>query len=297
FAFSKGDVVVNTILEHHSNILPWRSLSKEGVILKTVGIKDNLSLDLDELARILDEGNVKLVTVCHVSNVTGTINPIEKIAELCHAHGAKLCVDAAQSVPKMKIDVQKLGCDYMAFSGHKMLAPSGTGALWMKEADLEPLILGGGMVESVSDTSYVTKSGYAKYEAGTPNISGGIGFGAAADYLTEIGMDAVEARERRLTNQLIHALEKINGLHLFCAKDETNRVGAVSFTLDGIEPHEAAAILDEEYGIAVRSGMHCAEPLMRALGANSGTIRATPAFYNTESEINLLAAAVREMME
>ena len=297
FAFSKGDVVVNTILEHHSNILPWRSLSRNGVILKTVGIKDDLSLDLDELRRFLDEGNVKLVSVCHVSNVTGTVNPIQQIAELCHAHGAKLCVDAAQSVPKMKVDVQTLGCDYMAFSGHKMLAPSGTGALWMKEADLEPLILGGGMVESVSDTSYVAKSGYAKYEAGTPNISGGIGFGAAADYLTEIGMEKVEARERELTNQLICALEKIKGVHLFCAKDAANRVGAVSFTLEGIEPHEAAAVLDEEYGIAVRSGMHCAEPLMRALGAESGTIRATPAFYNTESEINLLAAAVREMME
>ena len=297
FPFKPGDVVVNSVLEHHSNTLPWRALKNSGVTLKTVGIRDDLSLDMDELRRILDEGNVRLVTVCHVSNVTGTINPIKEIADLCHAHGAKLCVDAAQSVPKMKVDVKELGCDYMAFSGHKMLAPTGTGALWMKEEDLEPLLLGGGMVESVSDTDYVPVKGYAKYEAGTPNISGGIGFGAAADYLSEIGMDAVEAREKKLTSLLITALEKIKGVHLFCAKNEACRIGAVSFTLDGIAPHEAAVTLDEEYGIAVRSGMHCAEPLMRRLGAASGTIRATPAFYNTESEVNMLAAAVREMLE
>ena len=297
FPFTAGDVVVNTILEHHSNTLPWRALKNIGVTLRTIGLREDLSLDMDELTRILDEGNVKLVTVCHVSNVTGTVNPVREISDLCHRHGAKLCVDAAQSVPKMKVDVEALGCDYMAFSGHKMLAPTGTGAFWIKEDNLEPLILGGGMVESVSDDSYVPIKGYAKFESGTPNISGGIGFGAAADYLSAIGMDAVEARERKLTALLISALEKIEGVHLFCAKDENARIGAVSFTLDGISPHEAATVLDEEYGIAVRSGMHCAEPLMRRLGAVSGTIRATPAFYNTESEINMLAAAVREMLE
>ncbi len=297
FSFKSGDVVITTVLEHHSNLLPWRALRDTGVVVKMLGIKDDLSLDLNELAHLLEMNLVKMVTICHVSNVTGIINPIPEIAKLCHAHGAKLCVDAAQSVPKMRIDVEALECDYLAFSGHKMLGPSGIGALWMRETDLTPLMLGGGMVESVSDTGYVPAKGYEKYEAGTPNISGGIGLGAAADYLTSIGMDAVENRERHLTSQLIAALEKIDGVQLYCAKNPVMRIGAVSFTLKGISPHEAAAVLDDEYGIAVRSGMHHAEPLMRRLGAMEGTIRATPAFYNTETEISMLAAAVRELLK
>ncbi|HJJ36307.1 MAG TPA: aminotransferase class V-fold PLP-dependent enzyme [Methanocorpusculum sp.] len=297
FAFRPGDAVVTTVLEHHSNILPWRELQKNGVGVRMLDIDDSLALDLQALAHLLETEPVKMVTVCHVSNVTGTVNPIAEIARMCHAHGAKLCVDAAQSAPKMRIDVEELGCDYLAFSGHKMLGPSGTGALWMRDADLAPLIVGGGMVERVSDTDYVPAKGYQRYEAGSPNISGGIGFGAAVDYLSEIGMDSIEARERRLTAKLIEELERIRGVTLYCAKNPAMRIGAVSFTLAGISAHEAAALLDEEYGIAVRSGMHCTEPLMRRLGAPEGTIRATPAFYTTETEVNMLAAAVREIME
>ena len=297
FPFKPGDVVVTTILEHHSNLLPWRALQKYGVTVKTVGITEDLALDLNELQHILETEPVKLVTVCHVSNVTGTINPIADIAKMCHDHGAKLCVDGAQSVPRMHVDVEALGCDYLAFSGHKMLGPAGTGALWMREADLEPMILGGGMVEHVSDTDYTPAKGYAKYEAGTPNVSGALGLGAAAEYLSALGMDAVEARERKLTEQLIAALQEIKGVHLYCAHNPAMRIGAVSFALDGISAHEAAAILDDEYSIAVRTGMHCAEPLMRRLGAEEGTIRATPSFFTTESEVNMLAAAVRELLE
>jgi len=153
------------------------------------------------------------------------------------------------------------------------------------------------MVESVSDTDYVPAKGYQQYEAGSPNISGGIGFGAAVDYLSAIGMEQIEARERLLTSQLIAELERINGVKLYCAKNPSMRLGAVSFTIDGISAHEAAAVIDDEYGIAVRSGMHCTEPLMRRLGAPEGTIRATPAFYTTETEISMLAAAVREIVE
>ena len=166
----------------------------------------------------------------------------------------------------------------------------------MREENLEPLFLGGGMVESVSDDSFVPAAGYAKYEAGTPNVSGGIGLGAAVDYLENIGMDAVSARERKLTDLLIDGLEKIEGVTIYACRDADARVGAVSFSIEGVHPHEVSAWLDEEHGIAVRSGMHCAEPLMRRLGAENGTVRATVSFYNTESEINTLVSVIRELL-
>ena len=295
FPFNEGDTVVLTELEHHSNILPWRAL--KGVNIRIVKIKDDFTLDMDELKRILEEDkSVRLVTVTHASNVTGTVNPVEEIGKLCKNAGVALCIDGAQAVPHMKVDVEKIGADYYIFSGHKMFGPTGTGVLWMREENLEPLILGGGMVESVSDDSYVPAKGYAKYESGTPNISGGIGLSAAVDYLEAIGMDAVSAREKKLTDLLIEGLEKIEGVEIFACKDADSRVGAVSFNVPGVHPHELSAWLDEEHGIAVRSGMHCAEPLMRRLGADNGTVRATLSFYNTESEVNTLVSVIRELL-
>jgi cysteine desulfurase/selenocysteine lyase len=295
FPFNEGDTVVLTQLEHHSNILPWRAL--KGVNIRIVKIKDDFTLDMDELKRILEEDKtVRLVTVTHASNVTGTVNPVEEIGKLCRKAGVAFCIDGAQAVPHMKVDVEKICADYYIFSGHKMFGPTGTGVLWMREENLEPLILGGGMVESVSDDSYVPAKGYAKYESGTPNISGGIGLAAAVDYLEALGMDAVHAREKKLTNLLIEGLEKIEGVELFACKDADSRVGAVSFNVPGVHPHELSAWLDEEHGIAVRSGMHCAEPLMRRLGASNGTVRASLSFYNTESEVNTLVSLIRELL-
>ena len=295
FPFNEGDTVVLTELEHHSNILPWRAL--KGVNIRIVKIKDDFTLDMDELKRILEEDKtVRLVTVTHASNVTGTVNPVEEIGKLCRKAGVAFCIDGAQAVPHMKVDVEKICADYYIFSGHKMFGPTGTGVLWMREENLEPLILGGGMVESVSDDSYVPAKGYAKYESGTPNISGGIGLAAAVDYLEALGMDAVHAREKKLTDLLIEGLEKIEGVELFACKNANSRVGAVSFNVPGVHPHELSAWLDEEHGIAVRSGMHCAEPLMRRLGASNGTVRASLSFYNTESEVNTLVSLIRELL-
>lgn len=227
-----GDVVVTTALEHHSNPLPWRALEKYGVTLRIVGIRPDLTLDMDAFAAAMDD-SVRLVVVTQASNVTGTIVPVAEIAVLCRRYGALLSVDAAQSVPYMPVDVRALdvralGADFLSFSGHKMCGPTETGVLWMKEPILEPLFLGVGMVEHVTDDGFVPAEGFHRYEAGTPNIAGGIGLG------------------------------------------------------------EAAAYLDDEGGIMVRSGMHCAEPLMRQLGCPDGTIRASLAFYNTESEIDTL---------
>ncbi|MDO5844973.1 MAG: aminotransferase class V-fold PLP-dependent enzyme [Methanocorpusculum sp.] len=292
--FKEGDVIVTTILEHHSNILPWRELKKKGVEIRTAGLNPDLTLNMDEFAKLMDE-SVKLVTVTHASNVTGTVTPIAEISALCKKYGALLCVDGAQSVPHMAVDVEKLGIDYLAFSGHKMFGLMGTGVLWMRDANLEPLILGGGMIESVSDDSYVPAEGFRKYEAGTPNVSGFIGLGEAVDYLEKIGMEDIERRERYLTDMLIDGLCEIKGVHVHSCKKSSARIGAVSFTVDGYNPHEIAEWLDEEHSICVRSGFHCAEPLMRYLGLLNGTVRASLSFYNTESEIKTLIAVLKDL--
>jgi len=298
YPFETGDTVVTTVLEHHSNLLPWRELKSKGVNVIVLDIKDDLTLNLDELRRILETNkSVKLVTTTHVSNVTGTINPIEEISKLCHSHGVKLCVDGSQSIPHMSIDVEKLGVDFFAFSGHKMCGPTGIGVLWMKEPILKPLLVGGGMVESVSDDGYEIKEGYAGYEAGTPNISGAIGLGATVDYLSGIGMESVEKRVKLLSSLLIDGLKKIPEIHLFCSGDRSMQGSSVSFVVDGYSPNEVASWLDDEHAIAVRSGFHCCEPLMRRIGCPHGTVRASIAFYNTESEVNTLVSVLRELLE
>lgn len=290
-----GDVIVTTALEHHSNLLPWRALEKYGVTLRIVGLRPDLTLDMDAFAAAMDD-SVRLAAVTQASNVTGTIVPVAEIAGLCRRYGALLAVDAAQSVPHMPVDVRALGADFLSFSGHKMCGPTGTGVLWMKEPILEPLFLGGGMVEQVTDDGFTPAEGFHRYEAGTPNIAGGIGLGEAAAFLKEIGMHQIEVRERELCSRLIEKLSAVPGVRVYAPVDPVQRISVVSFTIEGIPPHEAAAYLDEEGGIMVRSGMHCAEPLMRRLGCPDGTIRASLAFYNTESEIDTLAATVREML-
>jgi cysteine desulfurase/selenocysteine lyase len=292
--WKKGDRVVTTILEHHSNLLPWRGLRKRGVSLDVIGINADYSLDLAALEKALTP-QTKLVAVTHASNVLGVITPVREIARICHDHGVQLLVDGAQSVPHMPVDIPAIGCDFFAFSGHKMLGPTGTGVLWMKSPALDPFILGGGMVEAVTESGYTAAEGYQKYEAGTPNIAGGIGLGAAVDYITVIGMEHIRSHEDRLTARLISGLQKVRGVHVYAPEDPATRIGVVSYTVDGFHPHEVAQHLDESADILVRSGHHCCQPLMERLGLYDGTVRASLGLYNTEDEIDMLVATLEEL--
>jgi cysteine desulfurase / selenocysteine lyase len=289
-----GDRVITTILEHHSNLLPWRNLTRLGVGLDVIGINADYSLDLDALKRAITPAT-RLITISHASNVIGVVTPVPEIAEICHEKGILLLVDGAQSVPHIPVNVARLGCDFFAFSGHKMLGPTGTGVLWMKEPVLEPSIFGGGMVETVTATNFKTAEGYQKYEAGTPNIAGGIGLGVAAEYLRKIGMEKIQHYEEELTNRLIDGLTQIKHVHVYASSQPVPRIGVVSFTVDGMHPHEVAQQLDETADIMVRSGHHCCQPLTDYLKLPEGTVRASLALYNTDHEIDMLLATLEEL--
>jgi len=293
-AWNSGDRVITTILEHHSNLLPWRKLSGAGVGLDVISINDDYSLDLKALERTITP-KTRLIAITHASNVLGVVTPITEIAKICHDNGALLLVDGAQSVPHIHVDVARLGCDFFAFSGHKMLGPTGTGVLWMKEPTLVPMIVGGGMVETVTGTSFIAAEGYQKYEAGTPNIAGGIGLGVASEYLQKIGMEKIQYHEEVLTKRLIDGLAKINRVHVYATRPPISRIGVVSFTVDGFHPHEVAQQLDETADIMVRSGHHCCQPLMEQLGLPEGTVRASLALYNTGHEVDMLIATLEEL--
>jgi len=292
-AWKSGDRVITTILEHHSNLLPWRNLTRLGVGVDIIDINVNYSLDLEGLKKAITP-STRLVTVSQASNVIGIVTPVSEIAEICQDHGILLLVDGAQSVPHMPVNVGRLGCDFFAFSGHKMLGPTGTGVLWMKKPLLEPVMLGGGMVETVTSTGFTTAEGYQKYEAGTPAIAGGIGLGVAAEYLQKIGMENIQLHEERLMKRLTEGLLQIKQVHVL-APEHLPRIGVVSFTLDGFHPHEVAQYLDESADILVRSGHHCCQPLMERLTLPEGTVRASLALYTTEHEIDLLLATVEEL--
>jgi cysteine desulfurase / selenocysteine lyase len=291
--WNTGDRVITTILEHHSNLLPWRNLTRQGVGLDVIGINADYSLDLDALKGAITPAT-RLITVSYASNVIGVVTPISEIAKICHDKGVLLLVDGAQSVPHMPVDVARLGCDFFACSGHKMLGPTGTGVLWMKEPVLEPMMFGGGMVETVTGTSFKTAEGYQKYEAGTPNIAGGIGLGVAAEYLQKIGMEKIQHYEEALTKRLINGLAQIKHVHVYAPQPPVPRIGVVSFTVEGMHPHEVAQQLDETADIMVRSGHHCCQPLTDHLGLPEGTVRASLALYNTEYEIDMLLATLEE---
>ena len=294
-SWNPGDRVATTVLEHHSNLLPWRALAKQGVALDVIGIDADYALDLAALEKAVAGGGVRLVAVTHASNVLGVTTPVAEIARICREHGALLLVDGAQSLPHMPVDVSRLGCDFLCFSGHKLFGPTGTGVLWMREAILEPPVLGGGMVESVTAEGFVPAEGYRRYEAGTPNVGGGIALGVAVDYLSAIGMERIQRHEERLCARLIGGLSRIDGVRVYAGRRPESRIGVVSFTIDGVHPQEVAHLLDEEADILVRSGHHCCQPLMEHLGLPEGTVRASVAAYTTEQEIDLLIAAVDEI--
>jgi cysteine desulfurase/selenocysteine lyase len=294
-SWQPGDRVITTILEHHSNLLPWRALAQQGVELTVIGMLPDYTPDLAALEDEVKKG-ARLVAITHASNAIGVITPIAEIAEICRRYNTLLLVDAAQSVPHMPVDLKELGCDFCCFSGHKMLGPTGTGILWMKEPIIQPMLLGGGMIEEVHSDGYLPAAGYQQYEAGTPNITGGIGLGVAVEYLEQIGMETIRRYEEALTTRLIEGLSRIDGVTLYTPSDPASRIGVVSFTINRLHPHEVAERLDEDFDILVRSGHHCCQPLMEYLGLPEGTVRASLALYTTEMEIDLLIAAVQEIV-
>ncbi|HUI70025.1 MAG TPA: cysteine desulfurase [Spirochaetia bacterium] len=308
-AFQPGDEVVITIMEHHSNFVPWQELCRgAGLHLRIIGLRDHGALDLDQLSATLGP-RTRLVCCTHVSNVLGTINPLGDIARMTHDAGALLLVDAAQSVPCMPVDVRSLGCDFLAFSGHKMLAPFGTGVLYAREDLLEhmsPFLFGGDMIHSVTESSSKWNSLPWKFEAGTPDVAAGIALGGATeprtgqrlvgavDYLSAIGMDNVRAHEKLLLEKLVKGLQEIPRVTVTGPRDCAQRAAAVSFSVDGADPFVVARLLDDE-GICVRAGGHCAYPLAARLGVE-GTVRASPYIYNTTEEIDQFLEVVKDIV-
>jgi cysteine desulfurase/selenocysteine lyase len=288
-----GDEIVLTEMEHHSNLIPWQLLAdRSGARLRFIPIHDDGTLDMDALPGLLNE-RTRLVAVSHMSNVLGTINPVEEIARQAHEVGAVVLLDAAQSVPHMPVDVQALGCDLLAFSGHKMLGPMGVGVLWGRESLLDsmpPFLGGGNMIMAVELERATWNDLPDKFEAGTPDAGGAIALGVAVDYLSAVGMEAVREHEEQLTD---HALELLLGMPdvaVYGPKTAVGRGGVISFNLGEIHPHDLGTLLDRE-GVAIRAGHHCCQPLMRRLG-QAATTRASFYLYNTREEVEALAASL-----
>ena len=292
-----GDRIVTTVVEHHSNLLPWIRLRQKGIEVAIVQPGQDGIFEIEAFDEAITE-NTQLVAVSHVSNVLGTVQPVREIATICKERGAYFLVDGAQSVPHFPVDVQQMGCDFFCFSGHKMLGPTGTGVLWMRDtvdALVSPLMIGGGTVEDVTTDGYTLISGYQRFEGGTPNISGAIGLGRAVKYLEDLGMDAVYRHEEKLTARLLSGLAGIDHVIVQGPQDLKNRISVISFTIDKIHPHEVAYLLDEKAAIQVRSGDHCCIPLMRYLGLEKGTVRASLYVYNNLAEIDLLIETIEEI--
>lgn len=289
--------VIISVQEHHSNIIPWQQACQQtGAKLRYVTLKDG-ELDMDHLRSLLSS-KTKFVSLAHVSNVLGSVAPIGEIAELVHQVGAYLVVDGAQSVPHMAVNVQELDVDFYAFSGHKMLGPTGIGVLYGKEELLNrmsPVEFGGEMIDFVYEQSATWKELPWKFEAGTPNIAGAIGLGAAIDYLTEIGMDAIQDHEAELVDYVFPKLQAIPGLTIYGSQDLSKRTGVIAFNLDDLHPHDVATALDYE-GVAVRAGHHCAQPLLRYLQVPA-TVRASFYIYNTKADCDKLVEAIIKTKE
>ena len=287
-----ADEVIITIMEHHSNIVPWQEIAQRtGATLKFVYLKDG-GLDWTDLNEKIST-KTKFVSVAHVSNVLGCINPIKEIAALAHAHGAYVVVDGAQSVPHMAVDVQELDVDFFAFSGHKMMGPTGIGVLYGKEELLqrfEPVEFGGEMIDFVYESHSTWTELPWKFEAGTPNIAGAIGLGAAIDYINTIGIENIQQHERELVEYLLPKLKEIPGLTLYGPAEPRQRAGVIAFNLQGLHPHDLATALDME-GIAVRAGHHCAQPLLHDLKV-AATARASFYLYNTKADCDKLIEAL-----
>jgi len=289
-----GDGILLTEMEHHSNLVPWQLLASEvSARLEFLCIDDDGLLQLDALERQLD--GIRLLAITHQSNTLGTINPIKAITDAAHRAGALVLVDGAQAVPHMPVDVQDLGADFYAFSGHKMCGPTGIGVLWARRALLEampPFLGGGDMIKRVKLTEATWNDLPWKFEAGTPSVAEGIGLGAAVDYLTQFGMDAVRAHERTLVDYAMEKLQDVPGITVYGPRDPEVHGGAISFTLPDIHPHDLATLVDRE-GIAVRAGHHCTQPLMDRLGV-AATTRASFYVYNRPDEVDQLVDGIQK---
>ena len=293
----KGDIVVTTEYEHHSNIVPWQVLAQEvGAEIKYIDIDENGELILEQLDEHLATGKVKLVAVSHVSNVLGTITDVNRIITKCRDAGAKILIDGAQAVPHMKVDIDNLDCDFYAFSGHKMLGPTGVGVLWAKKEHLEkmqPFQGGGDMIREVHKYETTWNDLPYKFEAGTPNIADVIGFAAAIDYLSNIGMDNVRDHEIELTAYALEKMKNVKGLTIYGPKDPQKASGVISFNFNDVHPHDVATIIDKN-GVAIRSGHHCAQVLMEKLNV-AATNRASFYIYTTKEEVDVLINSLEDV--
>ena len=280
-----GDEILISEMEHHSNIVPWQlTAERTGTTLNYIPVTETGELDLSEPEHYF-KPNTKIVSITHISNVLGTINPVKKLAEMAHKMGALFIVDGAQGVPHLQVNVQDLGCDFYAFSGHKMLGPTGIGALWGKTEllnEMDPFMGGGEMIETVTMESSTWNEIPYKFEAGTPNFAQAVGLGAAVDYLKTIGMSTIAEHEKTLTAYALNKINQIEGIRIHGSADE--RAGVISFNVDGIHPHDLAQFLNED-NIALRVGHHCAQPLLSTLG-ETATARLSFYIYNDESDVD-----------
>jgi cysteine desulfurase / selenocysteine lyase len=292
----KDDGIVITELEHHSNIVPWQILCQEiGTRLEYVGIDENGFLDLEQMIELISSKKVKLVSLSHMSNVLGTIVPIERIIKIAHEHGIPVIVDGAQSVPHMPVNVKNMDCDFLVFSAHKMLGPTGVGVLYAKKEFLEkmrPFMGGGDMIKEVFKFHTNYNEVPYKFEAGTPNIADVVGFGAAIDYLEKIGMENIRRHEISLTEYALDSILSLKYVTVYGPRDPKYRGGVISFNIADIHPHDLATIMND-HGIAIRSGHHCAQVLMQRLDVPA-TSRASFYIYNTKEEIDKFVNAIKE---
>jgi cysteine desulfurase / selenocysteine lyase len=290
-----GDLVVVTELEHHSNFVPWQYVAKRtGAGFRAIKLTDTGELDLDSLDEISADGEVKLVAANYVSNALGTVNPVERLAAWAHEQGALMVVDAAQAAPHRRVDVQALGCDFLAFSAHKMCGPTSVGALWGRHellAEMEPFNLGGHMIRAVNLDETTWGDVPAKFEAGTQPIAEAVGFGAAVDYIEDAGLEAIEQHEHDLVAYALERMADVPGITLYGPAPE-RRAGIVSFNLEGIHPHDVSQVLDYE-GVAIRAGHHCCQPLMQRLGV-AATNRASFYLYTIPEEIDRLVEGLHK---
>lgn len=295
---NEGDEIIISIMEHHSNFIPWQQLAKEkNAVLKVIDIDSDYQLDMNSFKSLITD-KTKIVAITMMSNVLGTITPIKEICEIAHKYNSKVLVDASQSITQMKINVQELDCDFMVFTGHKMCAPTGIGVLYGKYDILDsmpPFLMGGGMITTVSVNESHWEGVPQRFEAGTPKISEVIGLGKAIDYLNEIGIENIRKYEKHLTKYLINKLLEIESLKIYGTSDIEKRGSAVSFTIGKIHPHDIGSLLDE-FGIAVRIGHHCAMPLHEKLSIDK-SIRASLYFYNTIEEIDYFINSLKKAVK
>ena len=294
-----GDEILTTEMEHHSDLVPWQKAAKDkGAKLRFIPVTEGGTLDLSDLDSLLNQ-RTKLLALTHMSNVLGTINPVKELAKHAHTVGAAVLIDGAQSVPHMPVDVQDLDCDFMAFSGHKMCGPTGIGVLYVKDTIMEqmdPFLLGGEMVKQVWFEEATWNDLPMRFEAGTPNIADTIALGAAVDYLENLGMDQVREHEEQITRYALRGFQELKeDLEMYGPEDLSIRGGIISFYAHDVHPHDLGTLLDRD-GIAIRSGHHCAMPLVRDKLGKAATARASFYFYNTEEEVDMLIASLKKAL-